>query len=167
MGVSQGNGTGWSQAQLAHLDTDHCVSCKPLSLHLPKVSACSVTVLCPKPSVREEGACPAFRGCSQLMLVRQVGLLRDGACCRGACGQDSSGTRVFRQSWRGKDAQTALRSLHWQLELPSHGEAEVLVPDIEGNFRSSARAPLLMHATFSTWRESWPCNMLQAWTVAE
>lgn len=75
---------------------------------------------------------------------------------------------MFRQSWRGKDAQTALRSLRWQLELPSlGGGAEVLVPDVEANFRSSARAPLLTHATFSTWRESWPGKMFQAWTVAE
>lgn len=47
------------------------------------------------------------------------------------------------------------------------GGAEAPIPDVEGNFRSSVRAPLLTHATFSTWRKSWHCNMLQAWTVAE
>lgn len=51
--------------------------------------------------MREKRACPTFRGCSE---VSCVGLLWGGTQCCSACGQTLSGTRMFRQNWRGKDA---------------------------------------------------------------
>lgn len=162
LGVSQGNGTGWSQAQLAHLDTDHCVSCKPLSLHLPKVSAL--------PKTQREGG--RSLPCLQRMLSTDAG--QTGGVVTGWCVLPWCLRSGF--IW-DQDVQTELEGKGCPNSPPFSalaagasfpwGGTEVLVPDVEANFRSSARAPLLTHATFSTWRESWPGKMFQAWTVAE